>query len=95
MSVQATGSLNPTDPNTTRHAADVLRFLAGQPSPEEVLALRPSAGLQSRIDELLAKGLNEGLSVAEEEEWQQIEALEHLVRTAKANAISQFGDKHH
>lgn len=76
-------------------AADVFDFLAGQPSPEEVLALRPSAGLQSRIDELLAKGLNEGLSVAEEEEWQQIEALEHLVRTAKANAISQFGDKHH
>lgn len=76
-------------------AADVLGFLAGLPSPEEVLALRLSADLQSRIEELLEKSGDEGLSFAEEEEWQQIEALEHLVRTAKANAISLIGDNHH
>ncbi len=70
--------------------ADVLEFLAGLPSPEEVLALRPSTDLQSRIEELLEKSRDEGLSFAEEEDWQQIESLEHLVRTAKANALQRL-----
>lgn len=73
-------------------AADVLEFLATLPSPEEVLALRPSASLQSRIDELLEKGRNEGLSTAEEEHWQQIELLEHLVRMAKTNALQRINE---
>jgi hypothetical protein len=71
-------------------AADVLEFLATLPSPEEVLALRPSPGFQSYIDELLERGRNEALSPAEEDEWQQVEFLEHLVRTAKANALQRI-----
>lgn len=73
-------------------AADVLGFLVGLPSPEEVLALRPSAGLQARIDELVEKSRYEGLSSVEEEDWQQIEALEHLVRKAKANALQRLNE---
>lgn len=68
-------------------AADVLEFLAGLPAPEEVLALRPSPTLQTLIDEQLERSRTGELSAEEEQEWEQIEYLEHLVRLAKAKAL--------
>ncbi len=73
-------------------AADVLDFLAVLPSPEEVLALRPSPALQSRIDTLLEKNRADGLTSEEEEEWQRIESLEHLVRMSKAKARQRLNE---
>jgi hypothetical protein len=67
-------------------AADIFEFLAGLPTPEEILALRPSAALENRVQELLEKSNDRGLTVAEEAEWQQYEYLEHLVRIAKIKA---------
>ena len=57
------------------------------PTPAEVLALRPSAALQARIETLLAKNRADGLDPAEQREWEGYEYLEHLVRLAKANAL--------
>jgi hypothetical protein len=68
-------------------AADVLEFLAGLPTPEETLKLRPSPALRQRVQELLDKNKGEGLTADEEIEWQQYEFLEHLVRMAKARAL--------
>lgn len=73
-------------------AADVLEFLAGLPSPEEVLALRPSGVLQERISELLEKNRTLGLSEEEETEWEQFQYLEHLVRLAKAKAYLRLNE---
>lgn len=67
--------------------ADILELLVTLPSPEEILALHPSAILQQRMQQLLEKNREEGLSPAEEQEWQQYEYLEHLVRMAKARAL--------
>ena len=67
-------------------ATEVLELLAGLPTPQEIIALRPSEVLQGRVNLLLAKNRAEGLSVAEEEEWEQYQYLEHLVRVAKAKA---------
>ncbi len=67
--------------------AQVLEILAGLPSPEEVLALRPSEEMQGQLDELLAKSKDAGLSPGEELQWQQYEYVEHLVRMAKAQAL--------
>lgn len=67
-------------------AAEVLEFLATLPTPEEIIALRPSKALQDRISALLEKNRTEGLSDAEEQEWEQYQYLEHLVRMAKAKA---------
>jgi hypothetical protein len=39
------------------------------------------------VQELLEKNREEGLTPAEEQEWQQYEYLEHLVRMAKARAL--------
>ena len=66
--------------------ADVLEKMAQLPAPEQVLELRPSEKLQSRISELLEKNRDEGLGAEEEQEWQHYEHLEHVVRMAKARA---------
>lgn len=67
--------------------AEILELLATLPTPEEILALRPSEALQERVQLLLEKNREEELSPAEEQEWQQYEYLEHLVRMAKARAL--------
>jgi hypothetical protein len=69
---------------------DVLEVLAGLPTPEEVLALQPSANLQQRIDGLLEKNRKSGLSPEEEGWWEQYEYVEHLMRVAKAKAATKL-----
>ena len=66
--------------------AEVVEMLAGLPTPEEILALRPSDTLQARISDLLEKNRTEGLSPSEEQEWEHYQYLEHIVRIAKAKA---------
>lgn len=69
---------------------DVLEILARLPSPQEILALRPSPALQERISVLLDKLRNGGLSDDEERDWQKYQYIEHLVRIAKAKAALQL-----
>ena len=71
-------------------AAEVLELLATLPSPEEILALRPSKPLQKRISELLEKNRTVGLNADEDREWEQFQYLEHLVRVAKARAYAKL-----
>lgn len=66
--------------------SQVLEFLASLPTPEEIIALRPSEELQIRVSALLEKNQTEGLSSSEERDWEQYQYLEHLVRLAKAKA---------
>ncbi len=68
---------------------DVLETLARLPTPDEVLALRPAAAVQSRIEELIDKHRNEGLSSEESNEWEHYQYIEHLVRLAKARAFQR------
>lgn len=71
--------------------AQVLEFLANLPSPEEILALKPSQSLQQQIEALLEKNKTVGLTTEEERLWQQYEYVEHLVRVAKAKALIKLG----
>jgi len=68
-------------------AAEVLEFLASLPTPEEIVKLRPSKALQDRISSLLEKNRTTGLTSKENQEWEQYQYLEHLVRIAKAKAF--------
>jgi hypothetical protein len=68
---------------------DVLEVLARLPSPEEVIALRPSAQLQARIEALLEKSRGDGLSTEERKEWERYEYIEHLIRMAKVRAVAR------
>jgi hypothetical protein len=65
---------------------EVLGFLATLPTPEEIIALRPSEALQAQISNLLEKNRTQGLTSAEEQIWEQYQYLEHLIRIAKAKA---------
>jgi hypothetical protein len=69
---------------------DVLETLARLPSPQEILALRPSPALQKRISTLVDKQRNGDLSADEERDWQNYQYIEHLVRIAKAKAALQL-----
>ena len=71
-------------------ATDILAVLASQPTPEQMLALRPSDAMQARVSELLYRSKTEGLSRAEESELDRYLYLEHLVRLAKARALEQI-----
>jgi hypothetical protein len=66
---------------------EVLELFAKLPTPEEILALHPSEMLQTAIEKLLEKSRTEGLTPEEEQQWQQYEYLEHLVRLVKTHAI--------
>ncbi len=79
-------ALQPSEGPIYSGMADVLSFLSQLPGPEAVLELRASPLLQSRVEALVAKSRTEGLSEAEEREWQQYEQLEHRVVTAKLHA---------
>ncbi|MBM4072118.1 MAG: hypothetical protein FJ271_24805 [Planctomycetes bacterium] len=67
---------------------EVVEALASLPGPEQVLELRASPALQSRVEELLTKNRTEGLSATEQDEWAQYQYAEHLVRLAKAKAAA-------
>ena len=74
-------------------AAEILELLASLPTPQEVLAIQPSRQLQERVSQLLEKNRTEGLSNEEQQEWQEFEYLEHLVRIAKAKAAMKLKSK--
>jgi hypothetical protein len=68
----------------------IIERLASQPSPEEILALRPAPALQARMSELLALSKSNTLSASEEAELDRYLFLEHLVRLAKAHAYKRL-----
>jgi hypothetical protein len=72
-------------------AREVLEFLAGLPSPQEILTLRPSERFERHVRELLEKNRKGSLNPQEEEEWERYEFLEHLVRMAKTRACLKLG----
>ena len=69
---------------------EILEFLAGLPTPEEIIKLRPSDILQARIEELLDKNRSHELTPAEQQEWERYQLLEHIIRLAKAKALGRL-----
>lgn len=68
----------------------IMLLLASQPTPEQVLAIRPSPELQARVSELLVRSKVGSLLPAEEVELERYLTLEHLVRLAKTHAYRQL-----
>jgi hypothetical protein len=90
--VVAAGLRRRRDRNThlVHDLADVVDALAELPSPEEVLALRPSSYLAGRIDILLERRRSDRLTSEEAAEWEEIMRAEHLTRIAKAKAAARL-----
>ena len=69
---------------------DIIALLASQPTPDQILALRPSPEFQGRVSELVAESKAGTLSAKGEAELERYLTLEHLVRLAKTHALAQL-----
>jgi hypothetical protein len=67
----------------------IMSLLTSQPTPEQVLTIRPSPELQARVSKLLLYSKQRELSRQEEAELDRYLMLEHLVRLAKAHAYQR------
>ncbi|MBX2928489.1 MAG: hypothetical protein KF852_11680 [Saprospiraceae bacterium] len=68
------------------------QFLANL-SPRRVLAFKTSQRWQERIDFLLSKNSEKGLTVDENREMEQYMLIEHIVQLAKAKALLRISEK--
>jgi hypothetical protein len=65
---------------------EMFDFLASGPTPEQIIAHRPSASLQERVAELLEKHREEGLTKEEAAELDGYEQVDDLMSLLKARA---------
>jgi hypothetical protein len=66
--------------------AETLDFLASRPTLEHIVAFKASAVMQQRLEELLDKNREEGLTEAEEAELDAYEQVNDLMILLKAHA---------
>jgi hypothetical protein len=65
---------------------EFIDFIAGGTTPQQIIAFRPSEAAQQRVEGLLAKLKEDGLSPDEQSELDSFCELEHIFRVAKARA---------
>ena len=65
---------------------EFIDFIAAGTTPEQIMAFRPSAAAQERIEYLIAQEKEDHLSVDEGIELDHFIQLEHILRVAKARA---------
>jgi len=69
---------------------DMVDFLLSNPTPEEIIALRPREAVQERFRALLDHNRNNVLTDAERMEINEYVQLEHFVRRMKIRAREKF-----
>ena len=87
---RALGELIPAETIPYQDELQIVELLASQPSPEVILAIRPTPALQARMSELLDRNKSGTLSRSEEVELDRYLLLEHWVRLAKAHAYKHL-----
>ena len=87
---RAVGELTPTETIPYQDDSQIVELLASQPSPETILAIRPTPALHARMSELLGRNKSGTLSRLEEVELDRYLLLEHWVRLAKAHAYKRL-----
>ncbi|MDQ6699817.1 MAG: hypothetical protein M3Z36_06500 [Acidobacteriota bacterium] len=73
---------------TAAHPAylEFIDLIAGGTTPQQILAFRPSATAQARVEELIAREKESQLSPEEQTELNHFSELEHILRMAKARS---------
>jgi len=72
---------------------EVYYFLASSPTPEEILAFRPSEATQQRLRDLLQASKDGRLAAAEAAELDEFEQVEHFVRMLKLHTRKLHSEK--
>ncbi|MDB5290329.1 MAG: hypothetical protein JWL69_1570 [Phycisphaerales bacterium] len=70
----------------TRAYEEIIDFIAGGSSSEDVAEFRPSDAARERVSELLRREKSGGLSAEDATELGHYLELEHMMRLAKARA---------
>jgi len=62
---------------------EVVDFLTSEPTPNQIIAFKPSEVVQERINYLLETNRNGTLTSDEQSELDEFEQIEHLMRRLK------------
>ncbi len=65
----------------------ILNFLASEPTPKEILAFRPTAEMQSRLQILLNRNQAGEITTTEQKELDEYERIENLMVMLKAGNL--------
>lgn len=65
----------------------ILNFLASQPTPEQILAFRPTPEMQTRLQTLLVRSQAGDITLPEQQELDEYERIEHLIVMLKAGNL--------
>jgi len=65
---------------------EIIDFIAAGTTPESVLQFQPSHEAQERVEELIDREKEGGLSLEEKAELDHFMELEHILRMAKVRA---------
>lgn len=79
-------------PRDRTPADEVFDFLLSAPTPQAVIALRPSQSAQERLRYLLDGNRNQALNDAERAELESYLQLEHFVRRLKIRAQEKLAE---
>lgn len=74
----------------TQAEMEVIHFLLHQPTPEDIIAFRPSPAINTRLYELIDRERAGQLSDTEARELESYLYLEHLMRLMKVEAHRQL-----
>ena len=69
----------------------ILDFLSSTPTPEAILAFRPSRELQARASELLEKNQAGNLSDEDRAELDEFQRMNHFMSSLKIRASEKVG----
>ncbi len=72
---------------------NILEFLVGNPSPEEMLAFSPTPQMVARVNLLLEQNRQGKLAERETRELDEYVKINHLITMMKARAIPYLGAK--
>ena len=72
----------------TEHPAylELIDFIAGGTTPQQIVQFHPSAKAQARLEELIDREKEDQLSLEEQAELNHFLELEHILRMAKVRA---------
>lgn len=74
--------------------AELLDFMVSSPSPEAIIAFKPSPQMEARLDELMRKNKQDALSDDEQHELEAFLQLNHFVNMLKIRARKKLaGDE--
>jgi len=74
---------------------EILDFLASTPTPEHIIAFKPSESLQARASQLLDKNRNDALTAEERNELDEFSRMNHLMSMLKAKSRKKYQIDNH